>query len=306
MAQRSPHFRVEEIATGVHVAIATDGGQALSNGTILDLGGTTVVFDSLLTPAAGLDLRRAAERRTGRPPDFVVNSHYHGDHCRGNVSFRPARIVSTEWTRDKIRNSATRSIAEDRPYAARALATLRSGRSRVPDRDRALLEGWYQGILATPARQSVPPPDVTVDPELTIHGSRRSVRIVTFGGGHSPSDVLAFVPEDRIVLLGDLLSIGYHPSMSDGDPDRWLEILDRVLGLGVDRSVPGHGAVGTAPDIRQLSRYIRSLQRRARSLRARGVRRIPPGSARPPSPFDEWKFDDFYRENLQFVLDRTR
>jgi cyclase len=300
----SPHFRLEEIADGIQVAVATDGGFALSNGTILDLGGLTVVFDSTLTPTAGLDLRRAAERRTGRRPDFLIISHYHGDHCRGNVAFAPARIVSTALTRELLRTGAAEALAEDRRAAREDLAAMENGAVDVEERDRALLEGWYRGLRATPARLRVPLPDLLIDPGLTLVGSKRSLRILTFGGGHSPSDVLAYVPEDRIVILGDLLSVGYHPCLWDGDPFRFREILRRVRGLGVDRAVPGHGAVGDERDIRRLEGYAAGLFARARAIRRAGRRSVRPDEGAAPAPFDDWKFTSFYRENLRFVLRR--
>ncbi len=305
MERTSPHFRLQEIASGIHVAVATDGGYALSNGTILDLGGTTVVFDSLLTPAAGLDLLRAAERTTGRRPAYLINSHWHGDRCRGNSAFAPAHIVSTAKTRDLIGERSGPEIKNDRTEARQKLADLGSGRTVLPESDRALMEGWYRGLMATPGDLAVPTPDLTIAPELTLHGSRRSLRVLTFGGGHSPSDVLAYVPEERIVILGDLLSVGFHPWLGDGDPLALVRILDRVLDLGVDRAVPGHGEVGGVRDIRQLQSYVRGLGARARALRRSGHREAPAEGEIAPPPSDGWKFASFYRENLAFVLGRT-
>ncbi|MCI4340313.1 MAG: hypothetical protein L3J73_03490, partial [Thermoplasmata archaeon] len=216
--------------------------------------------------------------------------------------FPGAQIVSTSWTREKLRSDATESVVRDRAAAARELAGWRAGRVSVAPRDRALLDGWYRGLRATPPGLRVPPPNVAIAPEITISGTRRSVRVVTFGGGHSPSDVLAYVPEDRIAVMGDLLTVGYHPSLPDGDPDRWVEILNRVLRLGVDQAVPGHGTVGGSPDIRQVQRYIRRLQASTQRWRSAGLRALPDPLPPPRAPFDRWKFTDFYRENLEFVL----
>ena len=301
MAASSRHFRLRTVAPGVHVAEATVGGHALSNGTIVDLGGTTVVFDTMLTPGAAHDLGRAAERRTGRKPGFVVTSHYHGDHCRGNASFRPAHLVATARTRELILERGPSGLSEDRAFASAELAALQSGKKVVPARDRPLYEGWYGGILATPRRLRFPAPDVLVAPEVTLVGARRSLRVLTFGGGHSPSDVLAYLPEEKIVLLGDLVTIGYHPWLPDGDPAELVRILDRVLGLGVDQAVPGHGPVGGPRDIRRLQAYVRGLRTRARSLLRTGRSRADPEIEIPP-PYTDWHFGDFYRENLEFVV----
>ena len=82
-ALRSKHFELHQLAEGTFAAIAKDGGSAICNSGIVDLGGQVVVFDTFLTPQAALDLRHATEELFGRAPHIVVNSHYHNDHIWG-------------------------------------------------------------------------------------------------------------------------------------------------------------------------------------------------------------------------------
>ena len=99
----SPHFTIHELAQGVFAAIATRGGAAISNSGIIDLGDSTLIYDTFLTPQAAKDLRTAAIELTGRDPEIIVNSHYHNDHIWGNQVFSPqARIISTSQTRQLI------------------------------------------------------------------------------------------------------------------------------------------------------------------------------------------------------------
>jgi glyoxylase-like metal-dependent hydrolase (beta-lactamase superfamily II) len=299
------HFTLEELSPGIHVAIATPEGYGLCNAAIVDLGGSTLVFDAMLTPQAGESLRRAAERLTGRPIDFVVNSHYHGDHVRGNTVLGALHVVSTRRVRELVLERATSALASDRAEVPGELERLRTGALPATPADRRVLEGWYGGILATPADYRVRPPDLTFEEELVLHGARRSARIVTFGGGHSPSDVLVHLPEERLVLLGDLLSSGFHPSLWDGDPVELYRILDRVLELRIDRALPGHGPVSDAAGIRTMQQYVRVLQELART---RHEGKVPPDrteGVRPPPPFDDWVFSSFFAQNLEFVQRRS-
>jgi Metallo-beta-lactamase superfamily len=71
------HYRLLEVADGVHAAIDVPGGGAAGNAAIVDLWGTTLVFDTGMTPQAGAELRRAAEEVA--PVSVVVNSHWHAD-----------------------------------------------------------------------------------------------------------------------------------------------------------------------------------------------------------------------------------
>src|SRR5690348_17354447 len=85
----SKHFRLEPLLDGVYAAIGIEGTGSGSNAGIIDLGDRTLVFDTFLTPQAADDLRTAAERLSGRPVAFVINSHWHSDHIHGNQAFSP-------------------------------------------------------------------------------------------------------------------------------------------------------------------------------------------------------------------------
>jgi cyclase len=293
-----PHFQVSRFAPGVWAATARDGGYGLCNAGIVDLGGTTVVFDSMLTPMAGTALRLAARKCTGRAPDIVVNSHWHGDHIRGNSGLAPAVVVSTSKTRDVIRTAGLDQWTSDLREMPPALAELDAPTSSSPPGERSLFRGWFEGTLRVPRPFRPTPPNLTFERQLTVTGTRRELRIMTFGGGHSPSDVFAVVPESGIVFLGDLVSIGLHPATGDGVPARWRSILRRIVGREVTVALPGHGPVGTVADIRRMERYLLDLDRLARRAVRRGT---PPAEllrAEIPSDYRSWRFSAFFGENL--------
>ena len=293
-----------DVADGVYAAIATDSGYGLCNSGIVDLGDGTLVFDSMLTPQAGADLRRAAERVTGHPVTYLVNSHYHGDHVRGNVAFPTVRIVSTRKVRELIQDRAVEMLESDRAEVPAELEALRSGRKVVPDRDRTIFEGWFEGILATPKGTAIPGPDLLVEDMLALRGPRRTVEVRTFGGGHSPSDVLAHLPDEKISFLGDLLATGFHPSVTDGFAEEWVRILDQVRSLGPRQVLPGHGPIGGLPEIGRLQEYLRTLLELARAARHASLSREETRASPVPPTFSEWTFGSFFGDNLLSVYDR--
>ena len=304
MTFSSPHFRLVDVADGVFAAIATDTGYGLCNSGIVDLGDGTLVFDSMLTPQAGADLRRAAEKLTGRPVTYLVNSHYHGDHVRGNVAFPSVRIVSTRKVRELIQERGVKMLESDRAEVPAELEALRSGRKVVPARDRTVFEGWFEGILATPKGTAIPGPDLLVDDVLLLRGPRRAVEVRTFGGGHSPSDVLAHLPEEKVDFLGDLLAVGFHPGVGDGIAPEWVRILDEVQALGAERALRGHGPLGGRAEIRKLQEYLRALIDLARSARRSSLSREAIRATPVPPAFSGWTFESFFTDNLLSVYDR--
>jgi cyclase len=304
----SRNFRLERLAPGVHAAIASNGGFGLCNAGIVDLGGRTVVFDSMLTPMAGAELARAAERLTGRAPDWVVNSHWHGDHIWGNSAFVGSHIVSTRRVRDLIRRKSRRQWQECRREFRRELPQISAPGSSIPPEDRRWVSGWYRGVLASPARHRIVVPDTTFTDEMVLEGSHRTLRLITYGGGHSPSDVVGYLPDERVLFTGDLIMVDLHPSVGDGWPEVWARMLGRIGRLGVDRVVPGHGPVGPGSYLNREAEYLGDLQR----IVARAVRREEPLRevvAHPvPERYRSWRSSFFFPENLarQYRLTHRR
>jgi cyclase len=240
------HYAVERVADGVFAAIATPGGGGFGNAAIVELGGETLVFDTGMTPQAGAELLGAAEEIG--PVSCVVNSHWHGDHVRGNQSFGEVEIVATRRTRELIETRGAERLTEHQSIDGPAyIASLPEG----PDRESAREIGKtiHETVLRSPTR-------VFDEERLEL---APGCLLLTYGGGHTESDAFLWLPERGVVLMGDLLVVRLHPWMGDGDPERWIEILARVEELGTASFVPGHGPVASAADVRELREHIEAF-----------------------------------------------
>src|SRR4030042_1219585 len=147
----SNHFVIQPLAEDVFAAIAEDGGSAISNSGIIDLGGQIIVFDTFLTPQAAMDLRRIAEGMLGRTPQIVINSHYHNDHIWGNQVFAAeAQIVSSARTRDLITTEGLQEFQYYLTNSAQRLESLRSQYQNTEDeyqrRQLSLWIGYYASL----------------------------------------------------------------------------------------------------------------------------------------------------------------
>lgn len=128
---------------------------------------------------------------------------------------------------------------------------------------------------------------------------------MTYGGGHSPSDVFGYLPDEKIALLGDLVSVGYHPGVTDGYPGEWLRILGSIRELNPERVVPGHGSLGGDRDIDAIQDYLRELIRLSREARRVGTSREELRATRVPAKFSDWCFKAFFPDNLLRAYDLT-
>lgn len=105
------------------------------------------------------------------------------------------------------------------------------------------------GTVGTSLEKFVKTPTVVGVPEhLSLNlGGHRVELLGTRGAAHTDHDVVAFFPELSAAYVGDLITGGRCPIMTDAstDPKGWLAMLDRVLALQPAIMIPtrGNGAV---------------------------------------------------------------
>lgn len=305
-ASTSRHFTLEPIADGAWAALHRVGGWAVGNAAVVDLGGRSLVVDTFLTRDAARDLQRACVELTGRAADVVVNTHYHNDHTRGNEVFEGATLVATCATRRLLDEDGREELAWDRAHAAERLEALRADLDSDDPLRReaaAYFVPYWQGLVASAPGARIRLPDLAVEGELELHGARRRARLVSLGRAHSGDDAIVVLPDDGVVVCGDLLFVESHPFLADGDPDGAREALAALLATGADTLVPGHGRVGGPPDVRALLAYLDALEEAAAGLPADDPDAV--AAVAVPRAFAHWTFaHPFYAANLRFLLAR--
>lgn len=301
----SRHFTLQELAEGVYAAIATDGGGAICNAGLIDLGGRVVVFDTFLTPSAAQDLKSAAAALTGRVPDLVINSHYHNDHIWGNQVFIPgAVILSSSRTRSLMTTEGQEEYDYYKANTVKNLATYRERLAAAANAAQAaefsLWVGYYEWLAADLPTLTVYKPQITLDGNGHIHGTKRSVQLLEFENGHTGSDLVLYLPEERIVFASDLLFIHMHPYLGECRPEKLLAALETIRQLGAVTFVPGHGPVGTADDLERMADYTQDCLDTAQRLVTAGESCENLSERMEiPTRFRDWAMNRFYFANIQ-------
>jgi glyoxylase-like metal-dependent hydrolase (beta-lactamase superfamily II) len=110
-------------------------------------------------------------------------------------------------------------------------------------------------------------PDLGFDGALTLQFGGLTFQIVEEGSAHSTSDVTLFVPQRRVMMMGDLFNSEIHPGPGESaqvffsNAKNWIALLDRIIArrLPVDTYLPGHGVVhigrGVA-DLEEQRKYV--------------------------------------------------
>jgi glyoxylase-like metal-dependent hydrolase (beta-lactamase superfamily II) len=304
---KSKHFQLQRLADGVYAAVASERGYAICNAGIIDTGDRTIVFDTFISPEATKDLLRAAKRLTPQNNIRVVNSHYHNDHIRGNQVFPPdVDILSTATTFEGIAHKEPEEIKWEKENIPKAIVDTKSKLRMEKDpkrrHDLALSIVYYEAIMKSHPKLKTRLPNITFEGSLTIHGTRRQVELLTLAG-HTASDLVLYLPDEKIAFMSDLLFVNNHPYLAGCSPKRWRKSLREIGKLGVQTLVPGHGPVGSPSDLSLLDQYIQTLESIARNMVKMGKSPEEVRLQPIPQPFDNWClfFEDIFVMNLGFL-----
>jgi glyoxylase-like metal-dependent hydrolase (beta-lactamase superfamily II) len=254
----SKHFTLHEVVTGVWAAEADLAGASVGNATIIDAGGKTIIVDTFMTEVAAQELRRVSEELTGNQVYLAVNSHWHADHTSGNQVFADVPIVSTRQTMERlIEEMAPHGLAAWQEEIETSIASLQDS---ADDDERAVKQLEQLRHFKNSAEIfELTLPDLLIDRRLVVEGERR-VEIETRGKGHTVSDTVVWLPEERLMITGDLCWNGIHPRMHDGFPGAWAKYVEEILDLEPLHVIPGHGRPGDVEALSDLPEYFRTVE----------------------------------------------
>lgn len=271
-------FTFHKIAEGVYHAVGTGNLAVGSNGAIIVNERDVLVVDSHITPAAAWALLEEMKSITDKPVRYLVNTHFHFDHVDGNQVFpEDVEIIGHEFTREMIVSGRAQSGRAWDSYvgtlpgrieeARRELeSTTDTGKKAELQRRLDQLEQFREAVeFVKPT-----PPTTTLAKRLTLHRGGREIQLLYFGRGHTGGDVVVYIPKEKVLVTGDLLTGGL-PYMGDGFFTEWVETLEYLKALEVEIVLPGHGAAFEGKErIDHLQAYLRDLWNKATTLHEEG------------------------------------
>jgi glyoxylase-like metal-dependent hydrolase (beta-lactamase superfamily II) len=307
----SNHFTIEQLDDGIFAALHREGGWAVANAGIIDLGDSSLVFDTFITVQAANDLKKAAERLTGKPVRFVVNSHYHNDHIWGNQVFdSQAQIISSDDTLLLIKTEGKEEYDSYKEGSRPRLRELQSEFLETNNESRRNeLSTWiryYQGLVETFPILNVRYPNLTFNKHMNIYGADLEIELIAYKGCHTGCDTILYIPSKQIIFMSDLLFVRCHPFLADGDPDKLLSTLDEIDRFQPKKLVPGHGPVGGIEDLRLMKEYIHHCDQTGKQIFEKDRDEADINETMIPEQYSKWILSNFYSTNLRFFYDRHR
>ena len=301
-----PHFTIEKLSEGVFAAIHNDdGGLAICNAGIIDLGDKTIVLDPFISPVAARDLKNQAELLTGKPVSIVVNLDLHNDHTNGNQVFVPeANIISTPNTRRYIQDHFDEEFEYFKRNGSNELSQINQLLSTASGDEKtelSMTQLLYRAMTESLPELKMTLPDITIKDTTVIYGSKRRIILIPTGIGHTDGDIVAWLPEDKIIFMSDQLFVKRHPYLGDGNPDSLITNLKQIISLEPVITVPGHGPVGDLNSIYQMIDYVETVQKIVGKEIDKGTDENKILELPVPVKFKDWLHSSYYKINLNFL-----
>ena len=271
-------FSFTEVRDGVWHVRGTGAVAAGSNGALVVGDGGALLVDSHMTPAAARALLAELPLVTDQPIRYVVNTHFHFDHVQGNQVFgEDVEVVAHEATRAHIASGDTRRGRGYELFVGGipgAIEQLEAGLAGLEGEELETAQARIAGMRTFWEQDSeteLKAPTLALREAVTLYRGGREIRIFHLGRGHTDGDVLVYLPAERVLVTGDVITNGV-PYMGDGFLREWADSLEPLTELPIDVILPGHGAAFEGSErIAHLQAYLRDLWAKCAALHAEGV-----------------------------------
>jgi glyoxylase-like metal-dependent hydrolase (beta-lactamase superfamily II) len=180
------------------------------NSGVIATGDGVIVLDALSSEAIARKEREAIASQIKQPVRFLVSSTFHNNYTWGNVAYPDVvKIGHADYRTDLL--------------------------------------AQMQRDQVSPGEQQARLPQITYRDRLTIHLGGKEIQVLYLGKGHTRSDSIIFVPQDRIAYVSELYFSDQFLYINDGYGVSWLKTLDAIEALPADIFVPGHGPIPEDP-----------------------------------------------------------
>jgi cyclase len=277
-AAEEPLFELKKVADGVYAAIARPRTPINCNAAVVVYDEGVLVVDTHSRPSSAKALIEQIKSVSDKPVRYAVDTHFHWDHAQGNKAYpvafpRQVAIVASEATRESLKTEGVVRVKQQLEQAPTQIAERRKRLAEEKDaaaRTRLQDEiAQHESYVAELKSLELVLPDLTFDKSLILHRSDRAIVLLFLGRGHTAGDVVAYLPQQKVVATGDLLH-GWMPFMGDGYPPEWVATLDQLGKLDFEWIVGGHGDVKPRAHLTTFRSYLSDLIDETRRARERG------------------------------------
>lgn len=268
-AQTLDDFPVKLERVSKDVIVARTGEYYVTNMTAIATSKGIVVVDTNIIPSMAIKIRKMFEKEFGRN-DFVyvINTHSHWDHTDGNFAYPEATIIG----HDNVDPIMREFEANQSDFIVSQKEWLTNFEQQVEEmgpnhehygRNQDII--LFNKILMPELEKGlqIVPPNLTFNDRMTVSLGDKTLKLQYFEGNtHTNSDIMIYVPEEKLLFTGDLFTQGMVPFLSGAeDMPKYLEGMSSLFddGMEISLDIPGHQQFISGDELREKYDYAKDL-----------------------------------------------
>jgi cyclase len=242
-----------DLGGGIHMLTGQGGNLGLSVGA-----DGAFLIDDQYAPLTE-KITAAIKKLTSKRVQFVLNTHWHGDHTGGNENMGKAGAIIVAHENVRVRMSSEQF-------------------NKVFDRK-------------TPPSPSGALPVVTFAQGVTFHWNGEEISVFHAPNAHTDGDAVIRFKNANVVHTGDVFFNGFYPFIdvdSGGSVKGVIAAADRILGEIDDgtKVIPGHGPLGDKKALQTYRDMLGDVSGKIEAMLASGKTPEEIKAAKPTQTYD--------------------
>lgn len=221
-----------KLTTTVYVL---EGGGGGNIGVCIGNDGSFIIDDQY-APLTD-KVKAAIAKLTNKPVQFIINTHWHGDHTGGNEKFgeEGAIIVSQENSRKRMEADQFFGLP---PHTQAAYSSA--------------------GL-----------PKITFTKSMTFYYNGEAIQIFHITNAHTDGDAIIYFKQSDVIHMGDVFVRYGFPFIDEpngGNVNGMIETIDSVISLINDKTkiIPGHGGLSNKKDLIDYNNMLKTVRDRVK------------------------------------------
>ncbi len=91
---------------------------------------------------------------------------------------------------------------------------------------------------------------------MSLYFGGRQIDLMYLGKAHTSGDIFINIPSEYLLFTGDVAQNKGVPFMGDGYPVEWPETDAKILEIGADVYMGGHGSIGDRDSLKSDKEFI--------------------------------------------------
>ncbi len=202
----------------------------------------TFMIDDQFAPLTG-KIKTAIAKLTNKPVQFMINTHWHGDHSGGNENFGGEGVIIVSQENSRKRMQVDQFLG---------------------------LPPHPQTAYSSPGL-----PKITFTQSMNFYYNKETIEVYHISDAHTDGDAIIYFKQSDVLHMGDVFVRYGFPFIDEpngGNINGMIETIDTVITRIKDRTkiIPGHGQLSSKKDLIDYNNMLRGIRDAVKKLMDQG------------------------------------